>query len=87
MSDLAHFGCSTRRHRHVAPIFYRIIDLIRGTRAVQMLIGLAVVFLAYLSRDLQPSPQLDPRHLPRLGPVGRRRHLPERHPARAGARR
>jgi diadenylate cyclase len=28
---------------------YRIIDLIRGTRAVQMLIGLAVVFLAFLS--------------------------------------
>ena len=33
----------------VAFIFYRIIDLIRGTRAVQMLIGLAVVFLVYLS--------------------------------------
>lgn len=33
----------------VAFVFYRIIDLIRGTRAVQMLIGLAVVFLVYLS--------------------------------------
>jgi diadenylate cyclase len=30
-------------------VIYRIIDLIRGTRAVQMLIGLAVVFLTYLS--------------------------------------
>jgi uncharacterized protein (TIGR00159 family) len=33
----------------IAFVIYRIIDLIRGTRAVQMLIGLAVVFLAYLS--------------------------------------
>jgi len=30
-------------------VIYRTIDLIRGTRAVQMLIGLAVVFLTYLS--------------------------------------
>lgn len=33
----------------IAFVIYRIIDLIRGTRAVQMLIGLAVVFLTYLS--------------------------------------
>jgi diadenylate cyclase len=33
----------------IAFVIYRIIDLIRGTRAVQMLIGLAVVFLAFLS--------------------------------------
>ncbi|MCX8073421.1 MAG: diadenylate cyclase CdaA [Candidatus Binatia bacterium] len=33
----------------IAYIIYRIIDLIRGTRAVQMLIGLGVVFLAFLS--------------------------------------
>jgi diadenylate cyclase len=33
----------------IAYVIYRIIDLIRGTRAVQMLIGLAVVFLTYLS--------------------------------------
>ncbi len=33
----------------IAFLIYRIIDLIRGTRAVQMLIGLAVVFLTYLS--------------------------------------
>ncbi len=33
----------------IAYVIYRIIDLIRGTRAVQMLIGLAVVFLAFLS--------------------------------------
>ncbi|MFQ5667830.1 MAG: diadenylate cyclase CdaA [Candidatus Binatia bacterium] len=33
----------------IAFIIYRIIDLIRGTRAVQMLIGLAVVFLTFLS--------------------------------------
>ena len=30
-------------------VIYRIIDLIRGTRAAQMLIGLTVVFLTYLS--------------------------------------
>ncbi|MBI1814452.1 MAG: TIGR00159 family protein [Deltaproteobacteria bacterium] len=30
-------------------VVYRIIDLIRGTRAAQMLIGLAVVFVTYLS--------------------------------------
>lgn len=33
----------------IAFVIYRIIDLIRGTRAVQMLIGLAVVFLTFLS--------------------------------------
>jgi len=33
----------------IAFVVYQIIDLIRGTRAAQMLIGLAVVFLAYLS--------------------------------------
>src|SRR5216684_5513981 len=33
----------------IAFFIYRIIDLIRGTRAVQMLIGLAVVFLTFLS--------------------------------------
>jgi uncharacterized protein (TIGR00159 family) len=33
----------------IAYVIYRIIDLIRGTRAVQMLIGLAVVFLTFLS--------------------------------------
>ena len=33
----------------IAYLIYRIIDLIRGTRAVQMLIGLAVLFLTYLS--------------------------------------
>ncbi len=33
----------------IAYVIYRIIDLIRGTRAVQMLIGLLVVFLTYLS--------------------------------------
>jgi diadenylate cyclase len=33
----------------IAFVIYRIIDLIRGTRAVQMLIGLTVVFLTYLS--------------------------------------
>jgi diadenylate cyclase len=33
----------------IAFVIYRTIDLIRGTRAVQMLIGLAVVFLAFLS--------------------------------------
>ncbi len=33
----------------IAFFIYRIIDLIRGTRAVQMLIGLIVVFLAFLS--------------------------------------
>jgi len=32
----------------IAFVIYRIIDLIRGTRAVQMLIGLVVVFLAFL---------------------------------------
>lgn len=33
----------------IAFVVYRIIDLIRGTRAAQMLIGLAVVFATYLS--------------------------------------
>ena len=33
----------------IAFVIYRIIDLIRGTRAVQMLIGLSVVFLTFLS--------------------------------------
>lgn len=33
----------------IAFVIYRIIDLIRGTRAVQMLIGLAVVFLGFVS--------------------------------------
>jgi diadenylate cyclase len=33
----------------IAFFIYRIIDLIRGTRAVQMLIGLVVVFVAFLS--------------------------------------
>jgi diadenylate cyclase len=33
----------------IAFVIYRIIDLIRGTRAVQMLIGLMVVFLTFLS--------------------------------------
>jgi diadenylate cyclase len=33
----------------IAFVIYRTIDLIRGTRAVQMLIGLAVVFLVFLS--------------------------------------
>ncbi|HVN88088.1 MAG TPA: diadenylate cyclase CdaA [Candidatus Binatia bacterium] len=33
----------------IAFVVYRIIDLIRGTRAAQMLVGLAVVFLTYLS--------------------------------------
>ena len=33
----------------IAFVVYRIIDLIRGTRAVQMLIGLGVVFAIYLS--------------------------------------
>ncbi|MBI4515675.1 MAG: TIGR00159 family protein [Deltaproteobacteria bacterium] len=33
----------------IAFVVYHIIDLIRGTRAAQMLIGLAVVFITYLS--------------------------------------
>jgi diadenylate cyclase len=33
----------------IAYVIYRLIDLIRGTRAAQMLIGLAVVFLLFLS--------------------------------------
>ncbi len=33
----------------IAFVIYRIIDLIRGTRAVQMLLGLVVVFLTFLS--------------------------------------
>jgi diadenylate cyclase len=33
----------------IAFVIYRIIDLIRGTRAARMLIGLLVVFLTYLS--------------------------------------
>jgi diadenylate cyclase len=33
----------------IAFFIYRIIDLIRGTRAVQMLFGLLVVFIAFLS--------------------------------------
>jgi diadenylate cyclase len=33
----------------IAFVVYHIIDLIRGTRAAQMLIGLAVVFVTYLS--------------------------------------
>lgn len=33
----------------IAFLIYRIIDLIRGTRAVQMLSGLAIVFFAYFS--------------------------------------
>jgi len=33
----------------IAAIIYRIIDLIRGTRAARMLVGLLVVFLIYLS--------------------------------------
>ncbi len=33
----------------IAYVIYRIIDLIRGTRAVQMLIGLTVVFVTFLS--------------------------------------
>ena len=33
----------------IAFVVYQIIDLIRGTRAAQMLIGLAVVFVTYLS--------------------------------------
>jgi uncharacterized protein (TIGR00159 family) len=33
----------------IAYVIYRIIDLIRGTRAVQMLIGLVVVFVTFLS--------------------------------------
>jgi diadenylate cyclase len=33
----------------IAFVIYQIINLIRGTRAVQMLIGLVVVFLAFLS--------------------------------------
>ncbi len=33
----------------IAYVIYRTIDLIRGTRAMQMLIGLAVVFVAFLS--------------------------------------
>jgi len=32
----------------IAFVIYRIIDLIRGTRAVQMAIGLVVIFFAYL---------------------------------------
>lgn len=33
----------------IAVIIYRIIDLIRGTRAARMLVGLLVVFITYLS--------------------------------------
>jgi diadenylate cyclase len=33
----------------IAYVIYRLIDLIRGTRAAQMLIGLAVIFLLFLS--------------------------------------
>jgi uncharacterized protein (TIGR00159 family) len=33
----------------IAFVIYRIIDLIRGTRAARMLVGLFVVFLTYLS--------------------------------------
>ena len=33
----------------IAFVIYRIIDLVRGTRAARMLVGLFVVFLAYLS--------------------------------------
>lgn len=33
----------------IAVIIYRIIDLIRGTRAARMLVGLLVVFVTYLS--------------------------------------
>jgi uncharacterized protein (TIGR00159 family) len=33
----------------IAYVIYRTIDLIRGTRAMQMLIGLAVVFVAFLA--------------------------------------
>jgi uncharacterized protein (TIGR00159 family) len=33
----------------IAFVIYRIIDLIRGTRAARMLVGLLIVFLTYLS--------------------------------------
>jgi uncharacterized protein (TIGR00159 family) len=36
----------------IAFIVYRIIDLIRGTRAARMLVGLAIVFLTYLSSQM-----------------------------------
>jgi len=36
----------------IAVIIYRIIDLIRGTRAARMLLGLLVVFLFYLSSQV-----------------------------------
>ena len=36
----------------IAFIVYRLIDLIRGTRAARMLIGLCVVFLIYLSSQV-----------------------------------
>jgi len=36
----------------IAVIIYRIIDLIRGTRAARMLVGLVVVFLFYLSSQV-----------------------------------
>lgn len=36
----------------IAFIIYRIIDLIRGTRAARMLVGLLVVFMIYLSSQV-----------------------------------
>jgi len=36
----------------IAFIIYRIIDLIRGTRAARMLVGLLIVFLTYLSSQV-----------------------------------
>ncbi len=36
----------------IAFIVYQILDLIRGTRAARMLLGLGVVFLVFLSSQL-----------------------------------
>ena len=67
---------------------YWLLLLIRGTRAVQILVGLLVLIaLSVASRDLPARDAApDPRQLPVLGGADHHRALPARHPARARAR-
>ena len=73
----------------VTYVVYRALLVLRGTRAMQMGIGLGVIFLVYVVVEVgrlrhAPQPALDAALVDH---PHRRRRLPERHPPRPHARR
>ena len=68
-------------------LIYRLLQIVRGSRAMQMIIGLAVILVALclVARARAVYAQLDSRQLSRLDHSGHHRDFSKRYPARADA--